>query len=69
MGKSHAQNVTGEYLVCQNKTCEDSIYTLENISHEKLARHISNFPHSYAQMYHDSILYMEEDEHRRENGL
>ena len=66
MGGKYAEHIIGEYTVCANTRCHDATYILEEFPLRKLTEHISNFPHTYAEMYHDSILYMEEDEHRRE---
>lgn len=59
MGRQYAAMIPDEYLICEKTQCESITYTQEDYSLYLLNKHISNFPHSYAEMYHDSILYME----------
>lgn len=60
MGRKYAAYIPDEYLICARGKCDSIVYTQQQYSLYMLNKDISNFPHSYAEMYHDSILYTEQ---------
>jgi len=56
MKKGYAETLMNEYIICENKNCNDHIFQQTHFALNNLLRHPLNAPHKYATIYHDSLL-------------
>ena len=56
MKKGYAETLMNEFIICENKNCNDTVFQQTHFTINELLKHFSNTPHKHATIYHDSLL-------------